>query len=171
VSLILAVDHPNLEPVRFKNGRRGYRLEEPFAYRWERVSGGVLYERELRFPVGFLSDGASVPRVLWSCSGLTPDGLIRLPALVHDGLYLHRGRIPAGWLYERPKSEPTLGWAEAPESVRTYSRDSADRVFGILMLLCGMEWGEALLAYRAVRCNVFAWRKPVKPLELAEEEL
>ncbi len=47
----------------------------------------------LTVPAGFKSDGASVPRLAWTLSGLTPDGQIRAAALCHDYLYRMKGKI------------------------------------------------------------------------------
>lgn len=38
-------------------------------------------------PVGFLTDLASVPRILRNLPGLDPDGVSRSPAVLHDWLY------------------------------------------------------------------------------------
>ena len=42
-------------------------------------------------PAGFEYDGASVPRAVWTTSGMTPDGYYRPAALVHDWLYSQGG--------------------------------------------------------------------------------
>ena len=38
-------------------------------------------------PVGFTTDGASIPKIFWSWIGSPFTGLYRLPSLVHDYLY------------------------------------------------------------------------------------
>ena len=49
---------------------------------------------------GFTHDGASVPRLLWSITGIRPDGPIRAGALVHDWIYIHAGRLQGSHQYK-----------------------------------------------------------------------
>lgn len=151
------IDHPNLEPVLFTNGREGYRLEAPWRYTW--TVGDV--ERRLEFPPGFLSDGASVPRILWSLTGITPDGLIRAAAFVHDCLYRFRGRLPPGWLFERPVgAEGSIAVADV-----RYTRQSSDAMFGRIMRQAGVAPRKRRLAYHGVRlCGWAVWMREAEVL-------
>jgi hypothetical protein len=50
---------------------------------------GKLYR--LTITSGFLFDGASIPRLLWTFLGLAPHGIMDGPALPHDGGYEVQG--------------------------------------------------------------------------------
>lgn len=67
------------------------------------------YNLILTIPQGFVYDGASVPRFLWSIVGLGIDGLHRAAALVHDYLYENQGRISGigayGFAFTRKQSD------------------------------------------------------------------
>ncbi|SDE20659.1 DUF1353 domain-containing protein [Desulfuromonas thiophila] len=52
--------------------------------------------RRIRAFAGEITDGASIPRLVWSVLGLAPHGVMDTPALFHDLIYRHRGRMPAG---------------------------------------------------------------------------
>lgn len=47
---------------------------------------------------GYIFDGASIPRLLWSILGLEPHGVMDGPALFHDYVYQNQGKIPSGHL-------------------------------------------------------------------------
>ena len=73
---------------------------------------------------GFIHDGASAPRIAWTLSGLTPDGVIRAAALVHD--YLYRCR-------------------------KDYSKARADELFLTIMQRSGVTGRRRRLAYWGVK--------------------
>jgi hypothetical protein len=178
VAVIL--DQPDLEPValiarRGRSARRceGYRLEEPWSYTWTTAPSLEVgaFERTLIVPVGFLSDGASVPRILWTLTGIIPDGLIRAAALIHDALYRFRGQLQPGWLFERPLDKhwrgTTRGWIEVPIAQATYTRQSADAMFARIMREAGVGEHERSWAYRGVRaCGWATWMREAEVLEL-----
>jgi hypothetical protein len=60
---------------------RIYYLVKPIA--WKPNPGQEA--PEVRVPLGFVTDFASIPRIFWSA--LPPDGLYTYPAIVHDYLY------------------------------------------------------------------------------------
>ena len=98
---------------------------------------GVRYT--LSVPPAFISDGASVPRLAWTASGLTPDGLIRAAALVHDFIYTVKGKVMCqkhtdGVVYQL-----------------SLDRKSADEIFLDLMLAATASSARSKLAFRAVR--------------------
>ena len=68
-------------PVLLGSGEEGYKLVETYSYSWTMPD---RLRRAITIPKGFTYDGASVPRLVWTLSGITPDGLIRAAALVHD---------------------------------------------------------------------------------------
>lgn len=146
-----------------------YRLEEDVAYRYAAARGGVLWEFEIRVARGFLYDAASVPRLLWTCSGMTPDGLQRLAALLHDFLYRHKGVMPPGSSFERPAAATVIGWAETPRELRSYTRRDADRLFARAMRECEVERAQRRRFYRGVRIGGWkAWRRPARELEVID---
>lgn len=141
-------DHPNLEPIRLEDGEEGYLLEESWAYTWQ-VHARM---RTIIIPRGFVSDGASVPRIAWTLVGLTPDGLIRAAALLHDFLYRHHGKLPQESLYEDHRDGS--GWRDISQ-LALYSRKDADRMFCRVMREAGMDSTKRWLAFWAVR--IFGW--------------
>lgn len=89
-------------------------------------------------PKGFVFDGASIPRWLWSLVGSPQTGRYRDAAIIHDWLY-YRGRV----------------W---PRDYRP--RKDADRVFYEAMRANGVGYERATLMYWAVR--LFGPRFPNK---------
>ncbi len=73
---------------------------------------------------GFIHDGASVPRFAWTISGVTPDGMMRAAALVHDFVYRSR---------------------------RDYTKAAADDLFHTILLRSGFPPRKAKAAYWAVK--------------------
>ena len=125
-------EQPDIRPIA--EGR--YRLNETFKVVWQ----GWRFV----IPAGFEHDGASVPRLAWTLSGIRPDGLIRAAALIHDALYQHAGDMPRRWV--RPEH-------------RTFTRAEADWVFYEVMAAAGVGWWKRNVAYTAVRVGGWlAWR-------------
>lgn len=83
---------------------RSYILDTDYTYHWK--IGGKHFR--ITIPAGFKYDGASVPRVFWSVTGFLPDGLGRAAALVHDFIYVHKGKMPTG-CYQVYKVTPPIG--------------------------------------------------------------
>lgn len=140
---LMPVNHPNIEPITDKL----YRLERNFSYTWKmpwRKKGSVLVQRII-IPKGFLYDGASVPRLVWTISGIRPDGLIRAAALVHDYLYRHKGILPEGkYLY--------LNSNKTWHNLYTlWNRKLSDKLFIRIMREAGMKKYKRRIAYIAVR--------------------
>ncbi len=119
------------QPICGVNPEGLYVLWEPYVYRF----GG----QDIAVPEGFVWDGASVPRGLWTISGIRKDGRIRAAALIHDFLYRNLG--------------------QATDAL-CFSRKGADKLFYTIMREAGMSWWRASRAYRAVRVfGWIAWRK------------
>jgi hypothetical protein len=95
----------------------------------------------VEIPAGFLTDGASVPRVVWSLlSDTDPD--ILYPSYLHDLLYSLRGALG-------PVGRRVL-----------FSREQCDQVLREMMLAVGAPGWKAEAVYRAVRLGGgFAWAK------------
>lgn len=120
---MLMLEQPDARPVA--GGR--YRLMHDYTYR--------SHSWQITVPRGFEWDGASVPRFLWSLSGIRPDGLQRAAALVHDYLYRYSGSVEG--------------------SYTTFTRKGADVLFRDMIREAGGSWWMAWKAYRAVR--LFGW--------------
>jgi hypothetical protein len=90
---------------------------------------------------GFIYDGASIPRALWTITGIRPDGGYRAGATVHDWIYRHKGRV-------RVRN----AGIEKPAAI---SRSEADRIFRRLMADSGVSAYRAWLAWSGVR--LFGW--------------
>lgn len=90
---------------------------------------------DLVVPKGFIYDGASVPRWLWSVSGLGIDGLHRAAALVHDFIYEHQGYF---------EDNDTGADIEI-------SRKEADLIFKKILKEVGISSHKIFMAYYGVR--------------------
>lgn len=116
-----------------------YRLNEDYTYVW--IQRNIV--TQITVPKGFTYDGASVPRFLWSLSGLTRDGLIRAAALVHDWIYMNDGALP-----ECSMREFNKGWTCISGR---WTRKDSDKLFLKMMLEAGIENYRANRAYACVR--------------------
>jgi hypothetical protein len=106
------------QPINVPIGKRKYQLVQDYNY------------KEITVPKGFIYDGASIPRFLWSIVGLRPDGLIRAAALVHDWLYQNSGKI---------------------SKIKSFTRKESDVIFKMLMEEADISNYKCQLAYYAVR--------------------
>ena len=125
-----------LEPA---SDERTFRLHESFAYESDLLGFRVT------IPQGFVTDGASVPRIFWSI--IPPLGIYGRAAVVHD--YLYR-------------------WQ------RTCRQDADDTLLEA-MWVCKTGWFDLLAIWIAVRLfGCFAWKKdsrnPLSPADLAPNE-
>lgn len=111
--------------LSYRPERRAWVLEEEYAY----PDGEVT----LKVPPGFEFDLASVPRFAWPL--IAPFELSIVAPLLHDFLYRHGGRPPAGTVIPP----------------RSYTRKEADRLFRAAMKLERVAAWRIFLAYRAVR--------------------
>ncbi len=126
------MNQPDIRPI--EDGK--YRLKATYA----------LGYRDVVFKIrqGFIHDGASVPRLVWTISGLRPDGLLRAAALIHDALYQNCGQLPLGWMLPN----------------RPFTRAESDTAFREIMKLAGVGWWKRKVAYAGVRAGGWAsWRK------------
>jgi hypothetical protein len=103
-----------------------YVLDVAYVYETDLISPVGWWA--VNIPAGFVWDGASVPRLLWTLSGIRPGGRMVGPSLVHD--YLYRRRRPTNC---------------------DYTRKDADQLFRYLMLKAGLSKMKARRAYWAVR--------------------
>lgn len=128
-------------PIILNSGEPGYKLVEKYTYIWK--AKGTTWQ--IIIPKGYKSDGASVPRLVWTLSGLTPDGLIRAAALIHDFIYDHSGQLPCGSF----KYVVEGVWYNCTEI--DWTRKEADQLFANIMKECGVSKFKRRVAYLAVR--------------------
>jgi hypothetical protein len=108
-------DKLDLSPAGMKGGSRLFVLNDDFRF----VGNATVI-----VPAGFVTDGASIPRLFWSLMG--PFGLYFEAAIVHDFLYSTGG---CGAL----------------------SRLQCDLIFLEAMTAIGVSWLTRSIIYRAVR--------------------
>lgn len=104
---------------------REWRLEQPFFYE----AGSLGSGRVISVPVGFVTDGASVPRPLWWL--LPAWGRYSRAALIHDFLCVQLN-------------------ANTPH-VEATTRRLADAIFYEAMGVCGTKWLVRNMMWLAVR--------------------
>lgn len=126
--MIYFPDELQIKDAGILRGSRRFKLIAPFAYM---SSCGII-----TVPAGFVTDGASIPRVFWSI--LDPFGSYFKAAVIHDFLY-------------------------SPWNIR-FDRAESDQLFKEAMYNSGLDWPTREAIYRAVR--LFGWRhfkgKPIK---------
>lgn len=122
-----------------------YRLDGNYIYEW--TIAGI--RRRMIVTKGFVFDGASVPRLAWTISGIVPDGLHRAGVLMHDWLYRDRGRIPPGTYLHYVEPD---GWMPL---LAHWSRKDADRMLGRLMKEAGVSRRRRFAIYWGAR--LFGW--------------
>jgi len=135
----MMLNQPHMVPVRTVDGKEMYRLEADYTFSWFAESTGW----KLVVPAGFISDGASVPRV-GALLGIYPDGLHRAAALVHDWLYRWRGEVPP----EQFLKNDGHGWV--PVRVG-WTRAQVDKLFANMLAVAGVGRARRRLMYLAVR--------------------
>ncbi|MEO1175443.1 MAG: DUF1353 domain-containing protein, partial [Myxococcota bacterium] len=127
-------------------------LLEDYTYRWSVVTAdGQALAYELTVPEGFHFDGASVPSLLGSLFGLERSGPHLEAAMVHDWIYRHRGRLPAGGnIFDLGgTTRPVLG---------PWTREKSDRLFLRMMGEAGYPADKRRLVYFTVRLyGAYAW--------------
>ena len=132
---------PDLRPI----GKGKYKLQDEWTYTWTKYD----ITRRIVIPKYFECDGASVPRLLWTFTGITPDGLIRSAATLHDFIYRYGGKLPKGSYQQLTLDK----WIPLDD---IWTRKNADRLFARVMREAGVSKSKRRLAYRGVR--LFGWR-------------
>lgn len=102
-------------------------LGQPRRWRTMRTVSG----RGITVPSGFSTDGASIPRWLWSVIGAPWDARYARAAIVHDFLYVQRGATKRN----------------------RYTRRDADRIFYEIMLDDGVPKWRAWAMWSGVRAG------------------
>ncbi len=126
-----------------------FELAQPFVFQW--VENNDVHR--ITVPRGFAFDGASVPRLCWTLTGLLPSGVHLGAAAVHDLLYQHRGLMNEGQV---EKLNPATGLWEA-EPVH-WDRKQCDQMFRTIMQAAGETPWKIFAMYHAVRIfGEMAW--------------
>jgi len=126
-----------------------YVLLEDFIYEWKKRGK----HQRIIIPAGFEFDLASVPRIFWTPTGISPDRLRWTAPLIHDFLYEHKGNLPQGsyqiW------DDDLNGFVNSKD---IWTRKNSDKMFCRLMREDGIGKFKRRMAYRAVRIGGwYAW--------------
>lgn len=125
------------------------------------VYGG--FDMIITVPKGFVFDGATVPRILWTLSGLYPAGLIMAGSCIHDWLYKRRRRKVRVQVF----NDILKVWEKKH---MIFTRKEADDIMRIVNTLSGMDSKDIERAYFAVRTfGWILWQKPNKPIRLLSD--
>lgn len=134
----MTIDKAFPKPLKAKYISKGvWELIAPFQYHNPPIEAEV--------PIGFKSDGASIPQIAFSLIGGPWTGRYAKSALIHDYMY----------------------WEH------TYTRYKIDRMFLEMMTILGVPWWRRWLMYQAVR--LFGWipwrnynkKKLIAPLNIS----
>ena len=148
------VIQPKVIKIDERSKRPHFVLLEDYSYSWNidarHPETGDKFELNTTIHVkkGFRWDGASVPKILWPF-GLLPDGKHRAAALIHDFIYIHKGKLPSG------SFTSTYPNKEIHDQHGSFSRKDSDRLFGRMMKEAGvkgwkktfMKWGVKTLGW------------------------
>lgn len=130
-----------------------FELVEPFVFEWEDEKTGE--RRRITIPSGYPFDGASVPRICWSLTGLLPTGVHLGAAAIHDYVYQRRGRLIRDELQRYDKVSGR--WVPIAE---VWTRRQCDDLFLRIMQDAGETPWKARTMHWAVRIfGGIAWDK------------
>jgi hypothetical protein len=115
-----------------------WKITAPFDYHLGAPDG----LETVKIPPGFVTDFASVPRILWNI--LPPTGLYGKAAVVHDWLYQHRTLVKL----QTAKAIPII--------VQIVDRGEADSILLEGMEVLGVSWFTRHTIYAGVR--VGGWK-------------
>lgn len=116
--------------------------------------GSVTYV--LIIPAGFVFNGASIPRLLWTLLGLAPHGVMDGPALPHDFLYQVQGVIPRGCLKMLKNNRPV-------DSDRIITRAESDELLNLLCKFFKINGYRSWMVWAGVRVGGWhAWNRDTK---------
>ena len=125
---------------------RQFQLVQPFVFEWQEIPGipYTAQDWQIVIPAGFIFDGASIPRIFWTLTGILPSGVHLGATAVHDYGYQRMGRMIRDEV--QVKSEGV--WT--PKAV-VWDRKRFDDLFLQGMTLADVNsWKEALM-FQAVR--------------------
>ena len=135
-------------PVKLANGKVGYELTKDWQYDWQDPQD---YKRSIIVPKGYYNDGASVPRLVWTVSGIIPDGLNSAAATLQDFGCDHEGRLPEGSYFI------TINGINYPyHNTHHWTREENDRLFGRVLREAEYSEFKRRIAYLSV-CAYSKW--------------
>lgn len=146
------MEQPDITPVELTElekqqygvpGDLAYRLEKEYRYMWMTDAWRMII-----VPKGLIYDGASVPRIAWTVSGILPDGLLRAGALIHDFLYMNRGSLP-------PQNFKRLVNGQWETCTEILTRKQCDDLFASVLREADYPAWKIEIAYWAIRA--FGW--------------
>lgn len=144
------------QPANVPVSQTHYALVADYFYNWSHAN--TVFQ--LFIAAGFKYNGASVPRICWTITGLRPDGLIRAAATVRDFIYRHKGRLPVGSMQREIKNATTSNINAWVDFNQPWTRKNADKLFARIMREAGVPKHQRRLAYLAVRLvGRFYWNK------------
>ena len=112
-------------------GNNRWKLTKPFEYYTQ--DGKDI----IKVPIGFITDGASIPRIFVSITGGHWSGKFGSAAVIHDYLY----------------------------SIQIFTRKKTDKIFLEAMKVLGVSWLKRKTMYYAVRIGArWIWQKHKREL-------
>jgi|GEM_PF-3366217 len=167
---------PLVQPEVLILKKNYYVLTKEYSYTWDLCGyiseGGesrkmvkvgkekIVVENQLTIPKGFRWDGASVPSFLWWL-GFWPDGKHRAAALVHDFIYIYKGKLPAEYFKAKYEGHPLHS------QYGSFSRKDCDRLFKKMMKDAGVCKCKRYLMFLAVRWfGSFYWKDSINWLSI-----
>lgn len=145
------INQPNIIPI----SDRLYMLVGSWSYEWTTVLNGISVKSVIKVPEGFVYDGASIPRFLWSIFGLSKDGPHRAAALIHDWIYTFDGDLPDGSVC-RIFLDENMNLKEL-DTIDIWRRKDADKLFLKMLKETNLSRFQIYAMYYAVR--LFGWSK------------
>ena len=80
------------QPVlQYTQGKKDFVLIDDYVFTWSLNN----IERQIAIPAGQDYDKASVPPIFWGIA--RPDGPYEASSLLHDLIWLYKGKLPTGW--------------------------------------------------------------------------
>jgi Protein of unknown function (DUF1353) len=123
-----------------------FTLVEPFVFEWDepQLIPMLVQPYRITIPKGYPFDGASVPRLCWTLTGLLPTGVHLGASAVHDWAYQRRGHLVSN------EVERWNGVVWEPVAV-VWTRKQCDEMFLRIMRDAGETAWKASAMFWAVR--------------------
>lgn len=121
-----------------------FELTQPFSYEWQDETSRE--RRRIIIPAGYPFNGASVPRICWTLTGLLPTGVHLGAAAIHDYLYQRRGYLIRDELQRHDQASGQ--WVPV---AALWNRKMADDLFRRIMRDAGEVAWKREAMYRSVR--------------------
>jgi hypothetical protein len=118
---------------------REVELVEPFIFEWNDP-----LPQQIVIPKGFTFDGASVPQLAWTLTGILPIGLPLGGAAVHDYTYQRKGRL----IRDELKANHNGIWVPV---AAVWPRKTCDDMFYRIMREASVTPWKSYAMYQSVR--------------------